>query len=108
MAEQSTSCLAHNVYFTLNDASPAAQQQLVDECHKYLLGHPGEVFFAAGTLVSDLSRPVNDKAFHVGLHVVFDSRKAHDDYQQHPRHIQFIEANKSTWKQVRVFDSYVN
>ena len=31
MVEQATSRLAHNVYFTLNDASPAAQQHLVDE-----------------------------------------------------------------------------
>ena len=95
------------VYFTLKDASPAAQQTLIDECHKYLKGHPGEVYFSAGTLVPDLARPVNDRAFHVSLHVVFDSRKAQDDYQAAPRHTQFIEANKANWAQVRVFDSYV-
>lgn len=99
--------LAHMVYFTLHDASPAAQQKLIDECHKYLKGHPGEVYFSAGTLVPDLARPVNDRAFHVSLNVVFDSRKAQDDYQAAPRHIEFIEKNKANWKQVRVFDSYV-
>jgi hypothetical protein len=31
----------------------------------------------------------------------------HDAYQQHPRHIQFIEENKPSWKKVRVFDSEV-
>ena len=39
------------------------------------------------------------------------SRLAHNVYftlnQDHPRHIQFIETNKSNWKQVRVFDSYL-
>lgn len=100
--------LAHIVYFTLHDASLAAQQKLIDECHKYLKGHPGEVYFSVGTLVPDLARPVNDRAFHVSLHVVFDSRKAQDDYQVAPRHTQFIEANKANWKQVRVFDSYVS
>lgn len=96
------------VYFTLKDASPAAQQTLIAECHKYLKGHPGEVYFSAGTLVSDLARPVNDQAFHVSLHVVFESRKAHDDYQVAPRHIEFIEKNKPNWAQVRVFDSNVS
>jgi len=100
--------LAHMVYFTLKDDSPAAQQSLIAECHKYLKGHPGEIYFSAGTLVPDLARPVNDRAFHVSLHVVFDSRKAQDDYQVDPRHIEFIEKNKSNWAQVRVFDSYVS
>ena len=99
--------LAHMVYFTLHDASPVAQQKLIDECHKYLKGHPGEVYFSAGTLVPDLARPVNDRTFHVSLNVVFDSRKAQDDYQAAPRHIEFIEKNKANWAQVRVFDSYV-
>lgn len=108
MSDTSKQMLAHHVFFTLKDASAAAQQQLVDACHKFLKGHPGEVFFAAGTLVDDLARPVNDRAFHVGLHVVFDGRKAHDDYQTDSRHLQFIEANKPNWASVRVFDSYVS
>lgn len=107
MADSTNSHLAHMVYFTLKDASPAAQQALIEACHKYLKGHPGEVYFSVGTLVPDLTRPVNDRAFHVCLSVVFDSRKAHDDYQVAPRHTQFIEENKPNWAQVRVFDSYV-
>lgn len=108
MADSANSQLAHIVFFTLKDASPAAQQALVEACHKCLKGHPGEVYFSAGTLVPDLARPVNDRAFHVSLHVVFDSRKAQDDYQVASRHTQFIEENKANWAQVRVFDSYVD
>jgi hypothetical protein len=99
--------LAHNVYFTLNDAGEPAQRSLVEACHRYLKDHPGVVFFAAGTLVTDLQRPVNDREFHVGLHVVFRDRRAHDDYQKAESHLRFIEENKANWKQVRVFDSYV-
>ena len=55
--------LSHMVYFTLKDRSPAAVQKLVDACQKYLTGHPGTVFFAAGTLVPDLTRPVNQVDF---------------------------------------------
>lgn len=98
--------LSHDVYFTLNDDSEAAIQGLVDACHKYLKDHPGVVFFAAGTLVKELQRPVNDQAFQVALHVVFDTKESHDVYQTAADHLKFIEENKDNWKQVRVFDSY--
>src|SRR5688572_13031388 len=61
--------LVHNVYFALNDNSPANVQKLLADCKKYLTDHPGTVFFAAGT-VSDLDRSVNDRDFDVGLHVI--------------------------------------
>jgi hypothetical protein len=100
--------LCHNVYFSLKDNSAAETEKLVAACKKYLSGHPGEVFFAAGTLVKDLDRPVNDRDFDVALHIVFKDRAAHDQYQDAARHKQFIEENKANWKKVRVFDSVVH
>ncbi|MBS0261254.1 MAG: Dabb family protein [Planctomycetes bacterium] len=99
--------VVHNVFFTLHESSPANRQKLVDACHKYLSGHPGVVYFSAGILCDSLARPVNDREFDVGLHVVFRSMADHDTYQQDPRHLKFIEENKPTWKKVRVFDSEV-
>jgi hypothetical protein len=100
--------LGHMVYFTLQDRSPAAVEKLVADCRKYLTDHPGTVFFAAGTLVPDLTRPVNQTDFDVALHVVFESRAAHDAYQAAPRHLQFITENKTNWARVRVFDADVS
>ncbi len=97
--------LVHNVFFILNDDSTTAQDQLVAACHKYLKNHPGIISFTAGKRTSDLCRPVNDQEFHVGLHIVFDTREAHDVYQTAPDHLQFIEENKATWKSVRVCDT---
>jgi len=99
--------LAHNVYFSLNDNSDPAREKLIAACKKYLSGHPGTVFFAAGALAKDLDRPVNDRDFDVALHVVFDSKESHDRYQKESRHLKFIEENTANWKKVRVFDSYV-
>jgi hypothetical protein len=99
--------LAHNVYFTLNDNSTAAQEKLVAACKKYLTGHPGTVFFAAGTLATELDRPVNDRDFDVALQVFFESKEAHDQYQQAERHLAFIAENKANWRWVRVFDAIV-
>ncbi len=99
--------LAHNVYFALHDNSQAARQKLVGACKKYLADHPGTLFFACGLLAADLSRPVNDRDFDVALHVVFENQRYHDQYQEAPAHLRFIEENRSNWKKVRVFDSVV-
>lgn len=99
--------LAHDVYFTLHDASPAAKQKLVDACRLYLSGHEGAVFFATGVRAVEMAREVNDRGFDVGLHVYFRDQAAHDAYQEHPRHKQFIAEMSANWKTVRVFDSWV-
>lgn len=100
--------IAHNVYFSLKDKSPAARQKLVDACDKYLSAHPGTVFYAAGVVADGLDRPVNDRDWDVGLHVIFTDMAAHDTYQEAPLHKQFIEENKDNWDHVRVFDSEVH
>jgi hypothetical protein len=51
-----------------------------------------------------LTRGVNVQDFHVGLHVAFESRKTHDDYQVSENHLKFLAENKDNWAQVRVFD----
>lgn len=99
--------LVHNVYFKLKDPSEANVQALVAACNKYLNVQPGIVFFAAGSLVKELNREVNDQEWDVALHLVFDSKSSHDSYQNDPTHNQFIAENKPTWAKVRVFDSYV-
>lgn len=99
--------LAHMVFFTLHDNGEAARAKLIADCEKYLTDHPGALYFSAGAHVADLARPVNQQ-FDVALHVVFESRAAHDQYQTAERHQQFIAENKDSWKEVRVFDSYVN
>jgi hypothetical protein len=99
------SLLVHNVYFTLNESTPAAREKLLAACRKYLTGHAGVAYFAIGTLCAELDRPVNDLDYDVGLHMVFKSKADHDAYQVAQRHLDFIEENKTSWKKVRVFDT---
>ena len=105
--EKDALLLSHDVYFSLKDNSPAAKKTLVAACKKYLSGHEGEVFFAAGTLAESLKREVNDLGFDVALHIVFKDLPAQEKYQTAKRHTQFIDENKDNWKKVRVFDSFV-
>lgn len=97
--------LIHNVYFSLKEPSPTGCDRLIEACQKYLPGHDGIVFFACGTLCQELRREVNDLDFDVGLHIVFRDQAAHDAYQVSAQHQQFVQENKPTWRQVRVFDS---
>ncbi|MFK7741275.1 MAG: Dabb family protein [Planctomycetota bacterium] len=100
--------LAHDVYFELADASPAAQEALIASCYEKLAPIDGVVMCVAGSRDAELTRDVNDLGFHVALHVYFDSRASHDAYQDAPAHLAFIEANKSNWKSVRVFDAAIS
>ena len=98
--------LVHNVFFSLKESTPQARHKLVDACKKYLTKHEGEVFFSAGPIAEDLKREVNDTDFDVALTIVFKNKAAHDKYQDHKRHLEFIKENKDAWKKVRVFDNY--
>jgi hypothetical protein len=94
--------IAHNVYFTLNDKSPAAVKAMVEDCHRYLAALPGIVFYAAGTPADD------DREFDVALHVVFKDRAALDAYMGAAKHVEFIDKYESNWKDVRALDSCVS
>lgn len=97
----------HDVFFSLKDSSGAAKEKLVEGCKKYLVQHPGVLFFSVGTLSEELKRPVNDRDFDVALHIVFRDKAAHDNYQVSKLHTEFVAANQPTLAKVRVFDSDV-
>jgi len=99
--------LVHDVYFTLKDKSPESKAAFVEACKKYLSGHKDAVWFAAGVRAGEFQRQVNDQEFDVALQVVFKDKAAHDAYQEHPRHLKFIEENKDRWSKVRVCDWYL-
>jgi hypothetical protein len=98
--------LAHSVYFTLKDRSPAAAAKLVAGCREHLTGHPGTRAFAVGTC-ADYDRQVNDRDYDVALVIVFESHAAHDTYQTADRHERFIAEHATSWAKVRVFDAYL-
>jgi hypothetical protein len=100
--------LAHNVYFTLKERSETSVQHLLAACKKYLPAHDGILFFACGTREPELTRAVNDLEFDVSLHIVFETKAAHDAYQLAPLHDNFVSECRDNWAKVRVFDSAVH
>lgn len=106
-AEDDQKMLVHGVYFTLTDKSDEAKEEFIGLCEQYLTGHEGTAHFAVGARGEEFNREVNDQDFDIGLYVVFESKAAHDKYQEHPRHLEFIAKGREKWESVRVFDSYV-
>lgn len=104
---RSNARVVHDVYFELRDASSEAQQILVDACYERLAAIAGVEFLAAGTRDVELQRDVNDRSWHVSLHVWFTDRAAHDAYQTAASHQRFVDENHANWKSVRVFDATI-
>ena len=94
----------HHVYFWLSsDAPAAAKEHLAMDCRSLLARIPDVLHLWAGP-PARTPRPVGDNSYTIGLAVILPHRAAHDAYQVHPLHLEFIERNKAHWAQVRVFD----
>jgi hypothetical protein len=99
--------LSHNVLFSLKDNAEKAKNELIAGCKTYLTGHPGTVFFGVGTVADDIVWEVSDRQFDVILQIVFESKEAHDTYQDSPRHEEFFDRFGGNWKNLRSIDAYV-
>ncbi|HTI69297.1 MAG TPA: Dabb family protein [Candidatus Limnocylindria bacterium] len=81
---------SHVVIFWTDPAKPSAPAELLEGCLTYLKPIPGVLHFHAGKMASS-HRPVVDQSYQVALNLVFPNRKAQDDYQIHPLHLEFVE-----------------
>ena len=94
----------HTVYFWVNPGTPAAAvDQLVGDCQTLLGKIPTANHVWAGKPAMT-PRDVVDNSYAVGLTVILDDSAAHEVYQKHPLHMDFIAANKANWKRVQVYD----
>lgn len=94
----------HTVFFWLNENAPAgAEEQLAGDCLR-LLGKIPDVKAIHAGRPANTPREVVDNSYAVGLTVILTSKKAHDVYQDHPLHHEFIARNKPHWKRVQVYD----
>lgn len=100
--------ISHNVFFELKDGSEEAVDRMLSDCHTYLKPIPGIICFSAGRILEEHTRDVNVCDFHVGIHVTFVNKAAHDAYQNCDPHNQFVARNEENWKSVRVFDMYAD
>jgi hypothetical protein len=81
---------SHIVVVWTDPANPKAADELITGAEKYLRAIPGVLSLHAGKMVGS-PRPVVDQTYQVALNVTFASKKAQDDYQVHPLHIEYVE-----------------
>ena len=96
--------LSHVVIFWTNPDKPDAVEELIQGAEKYLRTIPEVLSFHVGRMCPS-PRDVVDQSYQVALNLVFPSKKAQDDYQVHPLHIDFVEkVFKQACKRVVVYD----
>src|SRR5579863_10441683 len=95
---------SHVVIFWTDPTKPKAVDDLIAGAEKYLRPIPGVLHFHIGKMVGS-HRPVVDQTYQVALNLVFPDKKAQDDYQLHPLHVEFVEkVFKPRCKKVVVYD----
>ena len=95
---------SHVVIFWTDPEKPKAVDELMAGAERYLKSIPGIIHFHLGRMARS-HRPVVDQTYQVALNVVFDSKKAQDDYQVHPSHVEFVDkVFKPNCRKVVVYD----
>jgi hypothetical protein len=95
---------SHIVIFWTDPNKASAAADLIAGAEKFLKPIPGVLNFHIGKMVPS-HRPVVDQTYQVALNLVFPDKKAQDDYQVHPLHIEFVDkAFKPNCVKVVVYD----
>lgn len=96
--------LVHSVYFYLKPEVTAEDKANLIRGLESLktIGDAEAVHVGCPAAVPD--RPVLDKTYAAGLVVLFKDIAAHDAYQIHPLHKDFLAKHKHLWTRVQVYD----
>jgi len=98
--------LIHTVYFWLKETAPQSEgQRLAQSCRDLLGKIPTVKHLYAGPPAATPKREVIDASYAVALTVVLDDLPAHDVYQEHPLHKEFIARHKEHWQRVQIYDA---
>jgi hypothetical protein len=94
---------SHVVIFWTDPSRPDAPDVLIAAAKKYLESIPGIVHFHVGKMASS-HRDVVDQTYQVALNIQFQSKRAQDEYQEHPQHLEFVKQCKPLFAKLVVYD----
>ena len=95
---------SHVVIFWTDPKNPKGADELIAGANQFLKPIPGVVHYHIGKMAPS-HRPVVDQSYQVALNLIFPDKKAQDDYQVHPLHVQFVEGVfKKVCTKVVVYD----
>ena len=96
--------LVHTVFFWLGRPESEDDRVALRAGLESLKGIP-EISAAYVGTPADTRRPVIDHTYDFSLTFVFAGRAAHDAYQVHPVHLEFVAECKHLWKRVQIYDA---
>lgn len=95
---------SHIVIFWTDPAQPRAADELIAGANEYLKEIPGVLSFHVGRMAPS-HRPVVDQTYQVALNLCFPDKRTQDQYQEHPRHLEFVDkVFKRVCRKVVVYD----
>ncbi len=97
--------LVHTVYFWLKPELTAAQRADFRRGVESLGGIKAVAKCYVGTPAPTEKRPIIDDTYSVALTVICQDVAAHDAYQVDPIHQAFINAFKTFWNRVQIYDA---
>lgn len=97
----------HAVFFWLVNEDEKTKKAFLAELRKFIDQADMIRSQHIGT-PADTDRPVIDNTYSYSLILSFDSKKEHDEYQEHQLHKDFIANASSLWEKVQVYDSVLS
>ena len=97
--------LVHTVYFWLKPELTPAQRADFRRGVESLGGIKTVDKIYVGTPAATQKRPIIDDSYSVALTVVCKDVAAHDAYQIDPIHLAFVDACKTFWTRVQIYDA---
>ncbi len=96
--------LVHSVYFWLKEGLSDEERASFRRGVESLNGIEEVKAMYVGT-PAPTDRPVVDRSYSVALTVVLDDMNAHDAYQVHPLHKEFLDQFAAYWDKVVIYDA---
>jgi hypothetical protein len=97
--------LVHSVFFWLRDDIDDEKRQSFREGLESLRGVNVAREVYVGVPADSPSRPVLVTDYDFALTVIMDDMRAHDVYQSHPLHLEFLRQFSGCWTRVQIYDA---
>ena len=97
--------LVHSVFFWLRDDIDDARRQAFRAGLESLRAVPVVREMYVGVPADSPSRPVLVTDYDFALTVIMDDMQAHDIYQAHPLHLEFLAQFSGCWTRVVIYDA---
>lgn len=95
--------LLHSVYFWLSNPESSDDRAALKAGLESLRGI-SDIQTAYIGSPAETRRPVIDHSYDLSLIVIFADKAAHDVYQDHPVHLEFVAECKHLWNQAKIYD----